>query len=125
MSDLYLLQEKQNSDNKIYFNFKKQINTINSLLTDKSSDYTVNLLERQFLNKGIFKEWINNFSYNKLQVYNEADPDLFETNLNMVIKILLFFRNLNLINENNTEFIKSLIDNIELFNRCLFVNTES
>lgn len=124
MSDLYLLQKKQDSDNNIYYTFKKQLNTINDLSLNKDSEFTIKLLEKQFLNTGIFKEWINNFSYNKLQIYNETDPDLFETQLNTVIKLLLFFRHLNLLNKNNTEFIKKLLNNVELFTRCIFINSE-
>jgi hypothetical protein len=120
MSDL-ILQEHQ--DNKKFARkFFKGLYKINESLNKKDVNYTVNLLDDVFLNKNLFKNWINKFSYNKLEIYNENNPDLFKKQLTLIVKFLMIFKKLELITDNNLDFIKTVLDNIELFNIILFSN---
>lgn len=124
MSVLLDLQKKQTENDKICTNFIKQINIIENIIKNKNDIFTVKVLEKQFLNTGIFKNWLDNFSYEKLCVFNQKGEHLFKIQLTFVIKVLFFFRYINLINENNLELINTIIENSEVFSRILYTDYE-
>lgn len=125
MTDLNYLQDKHDIDTKINCNLINQIERINNYLENKDDKYTLKLLEKQFLNTGFFRDWLSSYSYNKLQIINEECDGLFDTELETIIKLLLFFRHFNLINEDNNSFIKTIIDNIHLYIRFMCADTEN
>jgi bacterioferritin (cytochrome b1) len=84
MIDLNFLQAKHDVDTKINYNLINQIERINNYLENKNDEYTLKLLEKQFLNTEFFKDWLNSYSYNKLQIINEECDELFGSELETI-----------------------------------------
>ena len=91
----------------------KLFDIINNTLEDRDYKYTYKLLEKQFGNNKILYNWLNRYDKGKLAL--EDDDTIFGMEICTVIKILLFFKTLNLLNDNNIELIESVIENVEVF----------
>lgn len=92
--------------------YKIQFNIMNEYIIKKETVDGVNFLEKQFNNKDLLHKWL--VKYNR-KVNSEKENHLFTVECNAVCGLLLFFRKLNLIEDNNVHFIQTVIDNIEMY----------
>ena len=99
--------------------YTKQFNIMNEYIIKQNTIDGVNFLEKQFHNKDLLHNWLIKYNRN---ISNKSETNIFNIECNAVCGLLLFFRKLNLINDNNIHFIETVIDNIELYIKNIACN---
>lgn len=110
--------------NDLYKKNVKLLSIINDALNNQNYNYTVKLLEKQFNNKKLFSNFLNNYDIVKTEV-NRDGYSLYNMEIIVAVKLLLYFKTLNLINDKNVELIETVLNNLSLFIRFVFTSIDS